>query len=174
MKKIIGLSTLSFFGFSSLILLFSNYIIDPNPSIMYADKVVVHKTKRILYLYNNNKVIFSCKISLGTNPVGNKEMEGDRRTPVGTYKLDWRNPHSKYHKSIHISYPNQKDKERAALKNVSPGGLIMIHGIRDGIGWIGKLHLLKDWTHGCIAVTNKEMDIIWKKVKDGTPIEILE
>lgn len=136
-----------------------------------ADKVVVFKAKRILQLIKDNKVIFQCRVSLGDAPLGHKEKEGDEKTPEGNYSLDWRKK-SLFHKAIHISYPNKTDMENANRKGVSPGGVIMIHGIKNNLEWIGKLHLLDDWTNGCIAVTNREMDIIWNQIENNTPIEI--
>ena len=136
-----------------------------------ADKVIVFKAKRILQLIKNNKVIFQCKVSLGDAPIGQKEREGDEKTPEGNYTLDWRKK-SLFHKAIHVSYPNKTDIKNASKKGFSPGGFIMIHGIKNGWSWIGKLHLLDDWTNGCIAVTNSEMDIIWNQVENNTPIEI--
>ena len=98
--------------------------------------------------------------------------QGDGRTPEGSYRLDWRNPDSRYHRSIHISYPAPEDRARARRLGVSPGGDIMIHGLPNGRGWIGAAHAGYDWTDGCIAVTNAEMDEIWALVDNGTPIEI--
>jgi murein L,D-transpeptidase YafK len=136
-----------------------------------ADRVIVYKSERELQLLKKNKVIFECKISLGENPIGHKIQEGDERTPEGNYFLDWRK-RSAFHKAIHISYPNQRDIAAAKSKGISPGGSIMIHGLKNDWAWIGKIHLFDDWTNGCIAVTNQEMDIIWRHVENGTPIEI--
>jgi murein L,D-transpeptidase YafK len=109
---------------------------------------------------------------LGGHPVGNKIQEGDERTPEGNYLIDWRNQKSIAHLSLHISYPNQADISQAKALGVSPGGNIMIHGILNGWGWLGRLHSYWDWTNGCIAVTNAEMREIWSLVPDGTPITI--
>jgi murein L,D-transpeptidase YafK len=98
--------------------------------------------------------------------------QGDHKTPEGIYILDRRNPRSQFYKSIHISYPSQQDRARAKTQGVSPGGDIYLHGLPNGYGWIGQGHRLKDWTDGCIAVTNEEIDEIWRTVPDGTPIEI--
>jgi murein L,D-transpeptidase YafK len=153
-----------------MVFLFWNFD-SPAEPIENADKVMVFKERRKLQLLDRNKVVFECGISLGENPEGHKEQEGDERTPEGFYTLDWRKT-SLFHKAIHISYPNNKDVAKARLKKVSPGGSVMIHGLKKDWGWIRKLHLTDDWTNGCIAVTNQEMDIIWKHVKNGTPIEI--
>ena len=117
-------------------------------------------------------VLKTYKIALGTEPVGPKTQQGDHRTPEGSYILDFRNTHSQFYKSIHITYPNPADRAQARKRGVSPGGSIMIHGLPNGWGRIGKMHLQRDWTDGCIAVTNEEMDEIWRLVPDGTPIEI--
>lgn len=153
-------------------LLLWNYYPPKAPTVK-ADKVLVYKSQRVLKLLSKNNVIFECKISLGENPEGHKEQEGDEKTPEGNYILDWRKK-SLFHKAIHVSYPNKDDIVRAKSRGVSPGGLIMIHGLKKNWGWIRKLHLLDDWTNGCMAVTNQEMDIIWKYVENGTPIEIIK
>jgi murein L,D-transpeptidase YafK len=111
-------------------------------------------------------------VALGGTPVGAKEQQGDHKTPEGRYILDRRNAKSRFYKSIHVSYPNEQDKERAARRGVSPGGDIMIHGLPNGFGWLGATHRAQDWTDGCVAVTNQEIDEIWELVPDGTPIEI--
>lgn len=144
----------------------------PLPPKITADKVVVLKGARNLMLLDEGKVLKTYSIVLGESPRGHKEREGDERTPEGLYKIDYRNSRSVAHLSLHISYPNDQDKARAKAKGVSPGGAIMIHGMLNGYGWIGPLHRLFDWTDGCIAVTNGEMDEIWRAVPNGTPIEI--
>ena len=137
-----------------------------------ADKVIVYKSKRKLELLKNGEVIRTYKIALGDNPIGHKQQEGDERTPEGNYTLDWRNSKSSCYKSLHISYPDANDKARAKKLGVSPGGNIMIHGLHPSMKWLGKFHYYKDWTNGCIAVNNSEIDEIWKMVENGTPIEI--
>jgi murein L,D-transpeptidase YafK len=138
----------------------------------HADRVVVLKKERTLQLLNSGKVIKSYKIALGGNPVGPKERQGDHKTPEGTYILDSRNAHSRFYKSIHISYPNDRDRAAARQRHVSPGGDVFVHGLPNGSEWIGSGHRLKDWTDGCIAVTDEEIDEIWSTVPNGTPIEI--
>ena len=103
---------------------------------------------------------------------GHKQREGDERTPEGRYVIDWRNARSVAHLSLHISYPDARDQAAAAQAGVSPGGAVMIHGLPNGWGAIGRWHRLADWTDGCIGVTNAEMREIWARVPDGTPIEI--
>ena len=137
-----------------------------------ADKVLIEKKERRLTLLSKGEVIKTYKIALGGNPVGPKERQGDNKTPEGTYIIDSRNGHSDYHLSLHISYPNEKDKMRAKELGVSPGGNIMIHGIKNGFSWFGTSHAEVDWTEGCIAVTNQEMEEIYKFVPDGTIVEI--
>jgi murein L,D-transpeptidase YafK len=137
-----------------------------------ADAIVVHKSERVLELLSGGNVLKRYSVALGGNPVGAKAEEGDSKTPEGSYIIDYRKPDSSFHLALHISYPNEQEKLAAASRGVSPGGLIMIHGIRNGLGFVGRLHLLADWTNGCIAVTNKEIEEISKAVLDGTPIEI--
>lgn len=137
-----------------------------------ANSIFVDKSDRRMELRQNDRVIAQYRISLGAAPLGHKSQEGDERTPVGTYQIDWRNANSIAHLSLHISYPNADDRARATSAGVSPGGNIMIHGIANGWGWLGPLHRWFDWTNGCIAVTNREMRQIWSLVPNGTPITI--
>jgi murein L,D-transpeptidase YafK len=137
-----------------------------------ADRVVLEKTKRQLHLFTAGKVVRTYQVALGRTPVGPKTREGDGKTPEGQYLIDSRNSRSAYHRALHISYPSVADVERARRSGVKPGGDIMIHGIRNGFGWIGPLHRTLDWTQGCIAVTNREIEEIWAAVPDGTPIEM--
>ncbi len=132
----------------------------------------MNKSRRELLLLFGESVLRAYRIALGANPVGAKAEEGDGKTPEGLYSIDRRNPKSGYHLSLHISYPDETDRERACARGVDPGGDVMIHGLRNGEGHIGKAHLETDWTRGCIAVTDEEMDEIWDLVEDGTPIEI--
>jgi len=138
-----------------------------------ADHVVVIKGARTLSLMRQGKMIKTYKISLGREPVGHKEKEGDSKTPEGDYIIDGRNPHSKFHLALHISYPSPRDKNLAERGGRAPGGAIMIHGRPNWTGWIRALYEDRDWTDGCIAVSNAEMDEIWSAVPDGTPISII-
>ncbi|MDO3377916.1 L,D-transpeptidase family protein [Geoalkalibacter halelectricus] len=140
--------------------------------ITTADLVIVEKGDRKLHLVSNGQVFRSYDISLGSNPVGHKMYKGDGRTPEGRYYLDWRNPQSRFHKSIHISYPNDRDRERARHLGRPPGGHIMIHGIPNQYRRAPELFVGLDWTEGCIAVRNEDMEEIWQLVADHTPIEI--
>jgi len=137
-----------------------------------ADRVIVHKKEHTLELISRGKVIRSYKVALGGDPVGPKTMQGDHKTPEGAYILDSRNAHSRFYKSIHISYPNLNDRAAARRNGVSPGGDVFVHGLPNGYGGIGAAHRMRDWTDGCIAVTDAEIDEIWKAVPNGTPIEI--
>jgi len=138
-----------------------------------ADRIIVDKSDRRLELRQGNAVLATYRISLGgAADAGPKRREGDQKTPEGVYAIDWRNPKSMAHISLHISYPNEADQAAADATGHSPGGNIMIHGLPNGWGWLGPVHHLWDWTDGCIAVTNKEMQEIWSKVPNGTPIEI--
>ena len=137
-----------------------------------ADKVLIEKKERRLTLLSKGEVIKTYKIALGGDPVGPKERQGDNKTPEGNYIIESRNGNSRYHLSLRISYPNEKDKMRAKEIGVSPGGDIMIHGIKNGYSWVGASHAGIDWTKGCIAVTNQEMEEIYKFVPIGTNVEI--
>lgn len=136
-------------------------------------EVLVRKEERRLYLLSGEQVVRSYRIGLGDNPSGHKLFEGDQRTPEGEYVLDWRNPNSDFYKSIHISYPNKQDREMASSWGLDPGGSIMIHGLPNEAGDMAFAFLGLDWTDGCIAVSNEEMDEIWQLVADGTPIRIV-
>jgi murein L,D-transpeptidase YafK len=137
-----------------------------------ADQVIVIKSERTMTLLLRGKVLCTYKIALGGAPVGPKEQQGDHKTPEGPYTLDRRNLKSRFYKSIHVSYPNPQDQRKASERGVSAGGDIVIHGLPNGFGWLGATHRVRDWTDGCIAVTNQEMDEIWELVPDGTSIEI--
>jgi len=155
-----------------VLLLLFGMLVAQNNSTIKADQVIVEKGHRTLTLLSHGKALHTYKVALGGTPIGAKEQQGDHKTPEGHYILDRRNPKSRFYKSIHVSYPNEHDKQTAARRGVSPGGDIMIHGLPNGFGWLGATHRAQDWTDGCIAVTNAEMDEIWQFVPDGTPIEI--
>ena len=138
-----------------------------------ADRVLIEKQARRLTLFTRGEVIKTYKIALGGDPVGPKVMQGDNKTPEGTYIIDSRNGNSGFHLALHISYPNEEDKRRAMELGVSPGGDIMIHGLKNGFAELGAAHAEDDWTEGCIAVTNQEMEEIYRFVPNGTIVEIL-
>ena len=143
------------------------------PAHEQADYILVLKSERRMILYRQGQPIRQYRISLGNGANdGPKRFEGDGRTPEGTYIIDWRNNNSVAHISLHISYPNAQDVAYAASHGRSAGGDIMIHGINNGWGFLGPLQRVRDWTAGCIAVTNREMREIWSLVPDGTTIEI--
>jgi murein L,D-transpeptidase YafK len=123
-------------------------------------------------LFADGKPLATYKVALGKGNGQAKEREGDHETPEGFYIIDSKNAQSRFHRALHISYPNADDRKHAQTANVNPGGLIMIHGIQNGLGWLGSLQHTIDWTDGCIAVTDSEIDEIWKLVPIGTPVEI--
>jgi murein L,D-transpeptidase YafK len=145
---------------------------DKLPTDIQIDKLVVYKSKRELLAYSNEKLVKTYKISLGGNPIGDKEFEGDKKTPEGLYIINDKNPNSGYHKNLGVSYPNKDDIENAKRLGKPVGGDIKIHGLRNRTGIIGKFHRWTDWTLGCIAVTDEEIDELYNSVKIGTPIEI--
>ncbi|MCR4308803.1 MAG: L,D-transpeptidase family protein [Deltaproteobacteria bacterium] len=136
------------------------------------DRILIEKSTRRLMLISQGEVLKSYNIALGGNPIGPKERQGDNKTPEGTYVIDGRNKDSRFHLSLHISYPNERDKNRAKELGVSPGGDIMIHGIKNGFAWVGDAHTAVDWTKGCIAVTDEEIEEISKLAPNGTIVEI--
>ncbi len=137
-----------------------------------ADRVVIEKGARLLHLMQNGKAIRTFRIALGIRPVGDKKSEGDFKTPEGKYTLDHRNPNSEFFLSIHVSYPNSVDRREAAKRGVEPGGAIMIHGQPNEPSRSETYYRTRDWTNGCIAVTNSDMIDIWLMTGENTPIEI--
>jgi len=137
-----------------------------------ANKVIVVKHEHRMTVYRGDQELRIYHIALGRVPFGPKSRAGDHKTPEGAYLLDSKNPRSAFHLAMHVSYPNAADREHAATEKVDPGALIMVHGIKNGWGWIGRWHRLVDWTDGCIALTNAEMDQFDQLVPPGTPIEI--
>jgi murein L,D-transpeptidase YafK len=146
--------------------------VNPLPHDAIADRVVVEKASRHLTLLRNGKMLKTYSVALGGAPSGAKEFEGDQRTPEGTYMIDFHKPDSDFHLALHISYPELPDVERAAAEGRSAGSDIMIHGLPNGRGWIGRFHRRSDWTAGCIAVADFEIEEIYRAVADGTPIEL--
>jgi murein L,D-transpeptidase YafK len=132
-----------------------------------ASRIQVDKSERVLKLISDGQIFRSYPVALGDNPRGHKLYEGDERTPEGLYLIDGRNPNSSYYLSLSISYPNSRDVARARSKGLNPGGQIMIHGTPSGKARNGR-----DWTDGCIAVSNAAMEEIWRLVDEGTLIEI--
>jgi len=143
---------------------------------LIADKIIIKKSTRMLYLSNNGKIFKKYHISLGDNPFGHKNFSGDEKTPEGVYFLDWRQQSKTYNISLHVSYPNENDKANAQLYGQSAGGMIMIHGTPTHweLSPLGSwLPLMVDWTDGCIGVNNQDMKEIWNLTTDGIPIIIL-
>lgn len=157
--------------FLSLLLLAAVSFASP-ASKPLADKILIVKSTRTMTLYSGNKVLRTYKVALGTTPTGPKRAEGDHKTPEGIYTIDAKNPQSQFHLSLHISYPDAADRERARKLGAKPGGAIMIHGLPPRFAYLGALHRKVDWTDGCVAVTNAEIEEIWKLVPVGTRVEI--
>lgn len=144
------------------------------PPTNYADRIVVDKSERKLQVYVGDQVVATYAVALGIQPVGAKQREGDKKTPEGNYLLDYKKADSAYFRAIHVSYPDRADRERARRAGVPPGGLIMIHGqpnevrVREAI----KRWPYPDWTDGCIALSDADMQALWERVRVPTPIEI--
>ena len=136
------------------------------------DSIEVDKGLRLISLYSKGMLVRGMFVALGQNPVGQKVRAGDNRTPEGVYRIDYRNPFSKYRLALHVSYPNAQDVARAQKAGVSPGGNIMIHGLPKKFHDYGPDHRLTDWTNGCIALTDEEIEEIFGRVAIGTPIVI--
>ena len=138
-----------------------------------ADAVLINKSEKALYLLRDDRVIAQYSVVFGSSPLGHKIQEGDQRTPEGKYTLDYKNLHSKYFKSIHVSYPNARDRQRARELGVSAGGDIMIHGQPNDLGWIKMFSQFVNWTDGCVALKDEDMQAVWDAVDPGTPVEII-
>jgi len=136
------------------------------------DLVRVDKSENLMYLLDKNKVIKRYHVVFGDSPKGHKQQEGDEKTPEGTYTLDYKKEDSSFYRAMHISYPNKADLANAELNNVSAGGFIMVHGQRNWLNWLSPITQMFDWTNGCIALTNSEMDEFMKLVNVGTTIYI--
>lgn len=136
------------------------------------DALLVDKSENRLYLKSKGQIVKDYHVVFGENPEGHKQQEGDERTPEGLYFLDYKNAGSGYYKSIHISYPNRQDRWQAKLRGVNPGGAVMIHGQKNDWGWLWFLTQLFNWTNGCIALKNSDMEEVWQAVRVGTPIQI--
>jgi murein L,D-transpeptidase YafK len=137
-----------------------------------ADSIIVNKSAHRLYLYKGGREFASFPVVFGGNPRGHKQQEGDGRTPEGVYTIDFKKENSAYYKALHISYPNSNDLARAQSQGVSPGGNIMIHGQKNGFGWAAFIAQNFNWTKGCIALNNEDMEAVWQAVNPGTTIDI--
>jgi murein L,D-transpeptidase YafK len=137
-----------------------------------ADFVLVEKSRHTLTLYSHGQPLRTYRVALGRGGLDAKQREGDGRTPEGRYRIDRHLPNSAFHRALHISYPSAEDVKAAGIRHVAPGGAIMIHGLRNGFGWIGAWHRTIDWTNGCVALTDSEIEEISRAVPDGTIVEI--
>jgi murein L,D-transpeptidase YafK len=142
------------------------------PTDSHVDRIVVHKAARTMELLHHGDVIARYRIALGAHPIGPKQSLGDGRTPEGNYVIDYHNAASRFHRSLHISYPSPNDVSEALEQDNEPGGMIMIHGVSNRLERLGRFHTFMNWTDGCIAVTNAEIEQIFRAVEDGTPIRI--
>ena len=143
------------------------------PPEQRASKVLVLKTEhKLLLLDDGNNVMRTYSVAIGRGGLEPKQRQSDHKSPEGLYSIDRHKGDSRFHRALHVSYPNDADRERARKLGVEPGGDIMIHGIQNGLGWLGPLHRAVDWTDGCIAVTDAEIEEIYSAVPDGTPVEI--
>ncbi|GAB3533104.1 hypothetical protein GCM10027443_17940 [Pontibacter brevis] len=168
-KKILGFITVAAFIATSVYYFYPEQKLPAGTTI---DKLVVVKSERQLIAYSDGQLIKTYSVALGRIPEGDKEYEGDKKTPEGIYIINDKNPNSAYHKNLGVSYPNADDISHAKSFGKSPGGDIKIHGLRNGTGFISKFHRWFDWTQGCVAVTDDEMDELYDAVAIGTPIEI--
>lgn len=137
-----------------------------------ADRILILKSERKLTLYRAGKPLKTYLVALGGSPEGDKHCQGDSRTPEGTYRIDFKNRASRFHRSLRVSYPDATDKAEARKRGCSPGGDIFIHGLGKEFAFLGKLHRVSDWTLGCVAVTNEEIEEIWAAVEVGTVVEV--
>lgn len=138
-----------------------------------ASFVYVDKSEREMFVFAGRELLLHYRVALGRAPLGHKQQEGDRRTPEGRYVLDWKNPNSRYHRSIHVSYPNAADRRNARDRGVSLGGDIMIHGQPNRSPLPAAQLQAFDWTDGCIALTDEQMDALWKLIDTPVPILIV-
>jgi murein L,D-transpeptidase YafK len=152
--------------------LWAHWPMHPLPADAKADLLVVEKSQRRLVAYSHGQILREYAVALGADPVGTKVRQGDRRTPEGRYVIDRHIADSRFHRSLHVSYPSAADRGRARGRGFDPGGDIMVHGLQNGLGFLGRAHRWVDWTTGCIAVTNPDIEELYRIVPDETPIEI--
>ena len=155
--------------FGALLVLALSALAAAQPTV---DRILVLKKQHKLLLLSGDQIVKAYSVALGSGGLAPKRRQGDDRTPEGLYWIDFRNPASRFHLALHISYPDQSDIERARERGVNPGGDIMIHGLGREFKWLGSKQYLYDWTAGCIAVTDREIEEIWRLVPDRTPVEI--
>ena len=157
------------YGLLLVLALALSALASPQPTV---DHILVLKKEHRLLLLSGDQIVKAYAVALGSGGLAPKQRQGDDRTPEGFYRIDYRNPASRFHLALHISYPDQTDRERARKRGVSPGGDIMIHGLGSEFKSLGTKHYSYDWTAGCIAVTDSEIEEIWQLVPDRTPVEI--
>ena len=145
----------------------------PLPADVRFDKLVIEKSARRLTAWSKGECLREYRVALGFEPVGPKRVQGDGKTPEGRYHVDGKNPHSRFYKNLGVSYPDKNDRKNAAALGGSPGGDIKIHGLGPGFRHLGPVHWMYDWTLGCIAVTDEEIDELYKHTNVGAIIEIL-
>jgi murein L,D-transpeptidase YafK len=136
------------------------------------DMIRVDKSAHLMSVYSGGRLVREFRVALGHGGLAPKRQQGDGRVPEGTYRITDHNPNSAYHLSLRVGYPTDTQVAAAAAAGLNPGGDIMIHGLPNGRGWVGSRHTKLDWTDGCIAVTDREIEWLFKAVPDGTPIEI--
>jgi len=164
----------SFLIVAFVIFLIYNYYPDKSlPPGAKIDSIVVRKSARMMDVYFHQVLLKTYHVSIGRNPTGQKQFEGDERTPEGHYVISDKNSNSDFHKNLGISYPNRQDIENSLKIGKPPGGDIKIHGLKNGLGLLGRMHRLTNWTNGCVAVTNSEIDELFAGTPKGTPINIL-
>jgi len=142
------------------------------PASARADRIVVIKHEHAMMLMRDGQVLKTYRVALGRGGIGPKVHAGDNRVPEGVYLIAGRNARSTFHRALRVGYPTPQQVRAGRSMGVDPGGDIMIHGIRNGLGWVGSLQRYVDWTKGCVAVTDGEIEEIWRVVPDGTVIEI--
>jgi murein L,D-transpeptidase YafK len=157
------------YGLLLILALELSALASPQPTV---DRVLVLKKEHRLLLLSGDQIVKAYSVALGSGGLAPKQRKGDDKTPEGFYRIDYRNPASRFHLALHISYPDETDREQARKRGVSPGGDIMIHGLGSEFKSLGSTHYRYDWTAGCIAVTDSEIEEIWQLVPDRTPVEI--
>jgi len=171
MKRIKSIALFIFMAILALVVYYF-FPTEKLPSTTKIDSLIVLKSERKMDVYSNGKIVKTYAISLGKQPIGAKEFQGDNKTPEGIYYINDKNPNSVCYKNLGISYPNEEDIAKSKKLGKPTGGDIKIHGILNSKGWVGKFHRWVDWTNGCVAVTNSEMEELYNLVPIGTKIEI--
>jgi murein L,D-transpeptidase YafK len=148
----------------------------PSPALAgeaAVDRIFIDKSDHRMTVFTDGKPVRSFRVALGRGGLAPKQRQGDNRVPEGTYRIVGRNPASAFHLALKIGYPTLEQAKAARARHVNPGGDIFIHGLPNGGGWLTAVHRRIDWTRGCIAVTNDEMEWLWRAVPNGTPVEIV-